>query len=409
MDAAAMGKKRNLILSRQRMSDGTLAVVFGNSALYRQCVTDNQALAEAGTAPAYSYRMLPLLSDEGNEPWLLLAPSAYIAVNAGADEKQREAAKRIIELLSTPEGQAAVMEDLNMGVSYLRDYQEEDIFLPEGLEEYIQAGYVYQVQFPDRIVEYLGSQVRQVLAGTKSLAEALEAVDRYHFDGTASVTFDLSVVGVVEHDLPFQNYNVRLGEAEIGNLLADSVAEASGAPIAAVNSGGIRGSLYEGEVYGEDLSAVCPYGNKIVVLEMKGRTLWDMLENGLARITRDDIPGGRFLQVSGLRYTFDSSLPVGRRLVEVTLADGTALADDTTYQVAVNDYMAGSLGYAEGNGDGYSMLNFYDEQTPKGEVSLVLETELTYRDALALYFENRQGIPVSKKLEGRILDLAGQT
>ena len=153
---------------------------------------------------------------------------------------------------------------------------------------------------------------------------------------------------------------------------------------------------------------MCPYDNTITVLEMSGQVLWDMLENGLSKITRDDIPGGRFLQVSGICYTYDSSKPVGQRLAEVKLVDGTALDTEGTYQVAVNNYMAGSQGYAEGNGDGYEMLNCYDEQTPKGEVTLIRDMDLTYRDALALYFANRQGVPVHKELEGRIVDLSGQ-
>ena len=407
LDAAAMGKQRNSILTVKRMSNGTLAAVFGNSFVYQQCIAENEANVQAGTAPKYSYRMLPLLSDEGNEPWLLLAPSAYIGVNNRADEQKKEAARKILELISTPEGQEAVMEDLNMGGSYLRDYQQENAFVPEGLEKYIQAGYVYNVQFPDRIVEYLGSRARQVLAGKMTLQEALKAVDLYYCEGSGLVDYDLSVVGTVEHDLLFRDYNVRLGETEIGNLLADSVAEASGASIAVVNGGGIRGSLYQGEVYGEDLAAVCPYDNTIIVLEMKGQVLWDMMENSLSKITRDDIPGGRFLQVSGIHYIFDSSKAAGQRLVEVNLADGTSLDPDKTYQVAVNDYMAGRQGYAEGNGDGYQMLNCYDQQTPLGDVHLILETEMTYRDALALYFENHRDAPVNKQLEGRITDLAG--
>ena len=106
LDAAAMGKQRNLILYGKRMAKGTLVAAFGNSSLYQQCIVGNEVNVRAGTAPAYSYRMLPLLSDKGNEPWLLQAPYAYIAVNNAADEKKKEAA----------------MKDLNMGVSYLRGY-----------------------------------------------------------------------------------------------------------------------------------------------------------------------------------------------------------------------------------------------------------------------------------------------
>ena len=404
LDTAAMGRERNLIRDAQRMAGGTLAVSFGNSALYQECRELNQSYVQDGTAPAYSYRMLPLLSDEGNENWLLLEPSSYIAVNAAADEKKQEAAKRILELISTPEGQEAVMKDLQMGVSYLHNYQPDTAFVPEGLEEYAESGYIYNVQFPDRIIEYLGSQARQVLVGKMTLQEALAAVDQYYYEGSEAVDYDLSVVGTVEHDMLYHDYNVRQGETEIGNLVADSVAEALEAPIAVVNGGGIRASLYQGEVYGEELSAVCPHNNVIVVLEMKGQTLWDMLENGVSMIGGDFL-GGRFLQVSGISYTFDSGKPVGQRMVEVKLPDGTALDKNGTYQVAVNDYMAGRQGYAEGNGDDYTMLNCYDEQTPKGNVNIIRETEWTYRDALKQYFENHRDTAVSKRTEGRITDL----
>lgn len=407
LDTAAMGRDRNLIRDAQRMAGGTLAVSFGNSSLYQECRELNQSYVQDGTAPEYSYRMLPLLSDAGNENWLLLAPSAYVAVNATVDEKKQEAAKRVLELISTPEGQEAVMEDLQMGVSYLRDYQPDTPFVPEGLEEYAQSGYIYNVQFPDRIIEYLGSQMRQVLVNKLTLQEALAAVDQYYYEGSEAVDYDLSVVGTVEHDMLLRDYNVRLGEAEIGNLVADSVAEASGAPIVVVNGGGIRSSLYKGEVYGEELTAVCPYSNVIVVLEMSGQTLCDMLENGVSMIG-GDFTGGRFLQVSGVLYTFDSSKPVGQRLVDVKLTDGSELDRNGTYQVAVNDYMAGCQGYAEDNGDGYTMLNCYDEQTPRGNVRIIRETGLTYRDALAQYFESHQNTIISKKIEGRIVDLAKQ-
>ena len=66
--------------------------------------------------------------------------------------------------------------------------------------------------------------------------------------------------------------------------------------------------------------------------------------------------------------------------------------------------MAGKQGYAENNGDGYTMLNVYSGDTPKGSVSLIKETNRTYRDALAKYFENHHDAPVSAELEGRITD-----
>ena len=129
-----------------------------------------------------------------------------------------------------------------------------------------------------------------------------------------------------------------------------------------------------------------------------------MLENAVSSVGNERT-GGRFLQISGLHYTFDSGKPVGSRLVSVTLPDGTALNLRGSYQVALSNYMAGAVGYAEGNGDEYTMLNWYDVDIPKGNVSLVRETGLTYCEALKLYFQNHEGIIVGVQLEGRITNL----
>ena len=72
----------------------------------------------------------------------------------------------------------------------------------------------------------------------------------------------------------------------------------------------------------------------------------------------------------------------------------------------LTDYMAGAKTYAEGNGDGYRMLNLYDDTVPKGGATLVKETGLLYRDALSQYFEQHRDAPVDNALEGRIRDLS---
>ena len=175
-----------------------------------------------------------------------------------------------------------------------------------------------------------------------------------------------------------------------------------------MNGGGIRASLYEGEVRNADLAAVCPYDNQIVKVEMSGKVLMEMLENSLSAYkSSEEVPGGRFLQVSGLRYTFDSAREPGARLLEATLPDGTPIDEAAAYTVAINNYMAGKNGYVDGNGDGYTMLNLYSDELPKGDGVKLLAGDLgTYRDALGYYFGQRQGESVRAGLEGRITNLA---
>lgn len=407
MDPASISRQRNLISCEKRMVGGTLAVVFGDSSLYDRCVNGNQKAVQEGTAEAYTYRMLPLFSNEGNEPWYLFSPSALMGINNAISEEKQDACKRILELLSTDEGQRALIADLGTGVSCLSDYENEDDMIPSGVEDYVESGYIYNVLFPSKIVEYLGGHVRNVMAEKISVGEALEAIDLFYCDGVDKSAYDFTVIGQMGHDLLTENFNIRRQETEIGNFVADCVAEASGAPIAVVNGGGIRASFYAGVVYGGDLAVVCPFDNRIIVLEMDGQTIWDMLENGVSTCA-DEFPSGRFLQVSGLHYTFDSSKPVGSRLISVVMPDGTELDRNASYQVAAIDYMAGAKGYAEGNGDGYTMLNLYDDATPKGNVRLIKETDLLYRDAMARYFEDHRDTAVDVRLEGRITDLAAE-
>ena len=405
MDPEAIARQRNTILCQQRLSNGTLAAAFGNSALYYECVAGNQKAVKEGTAQEYTYRMLPLLSDEGNEPWFLFSPSALIGINNSISGEKQDACKRILELLSTPEGQDALMEDMGTGISCLTEYPKQEAMIPNGVEAYLESGYIYNVLFPGKTVEYLGGCVRNVMNGKCSVEEALQSIDRFYHEGSDESDYDFSVIGSVSHDLLVENFNVRLQETEIGNFIADCVAEASGAPIAVINGGGIRASFYQGLVYGGDIAVVCPFDNEIIVLQMDGQTLWDMLENSVSTCM-EEFPGGRFLQVSGISYTFDGGKTAGSRLVSVAFPDGTELDLSASYQVAVTDYMAGSRTYAEGNGDGYTMLNYYDEATPKGNVTLVKETGLYYRDAMAQYFEQHCDTAVDVKLEGRIINLA---
>lgn len=393
-----------------KMGNGTLVAAYGNSALLEKSKEQNRKAVEEGIAPEYEYMMLPFFSSTGKNAWVVSSPSTYVGINQTlsdkGSEKRLDACLRIMGLISTPEGQKAIAEDMKTDISYLKDFQMEN--KNTGLEDYIAQGFVYHVNLPGRIIDYLGKNMMETVAGKISLAQCLKNVDDYYYEGSEEVDYDLSIVGSVLEDFIYQKYNARLEETQLGNLLADSVAELAEEQIAVVNGGAIRASLYKGDVLGEDLKAVSPYDNLLVVLEVSGQTIWDMLENGVSLWTeKEEIPGGRFLQVSGLKYEFDSSKEPGHRLVQVYSEDGTPIELSSYYTIVVNDYMAGSKGYLDGNGDGYTMLNVYSEEDPKmPDVRLVKEIPYTYRDALINYFREHRDTIIKPRLEGRIINLA---
>ena len=94
---------------------------------------------------------------------------------------------------------------------------------------------------------------------------------------------------------------------------------------------------------------VLPFGNTLVVMDLKGKEILAALENG---VSQWENTAGRFLQVSGLRYAFDLSRPAGSLVVrvEVKTEKGYVPLDlEATYRVVVNNFIANG-------GDGFTVL-----------------------------------------------------
>ncbi len=155
----------------------------------------------------------------------------------------------------------------------------------------------------------------------------------------------------------------RAGEAAIGNFTADAMRKKYGTEFAYINGGGIRDKFPAAtyvpanksynrpgtdkvapfDVTLGDALAVYPFGNTVGVTVITGENLWKALENGVSNWPGD----GRFPQISGFKFSFDTSKPVGSRVQSVSKADGTAIAKDSKeYTIAVPDFMIyGGDGY----------------------------------------------------------------
>lgn len=362
--------------------------------------------------------MIPSLSSSENSGWVTTTPTSYIGINSAAlqDAEKLDACKRVLDILSTAAGQEAVLADTQTDSSYLISEEVKSSGGSNtGLESYVESGYVYNLnRFNSDVLWLFGTNIAKTINGKMELADALKSVDNFNKNGAGSNAEKHTLVGSVNSDLLYENYNTRRGETALGNLITDAVAEISGADIVFVNGGSIRASLYAGDVYTSDLAAVFPYGNTIVVVEMEGKVMRKMLENSISSIYYNQIPGGKFLQVHGINYTIslDKSTEVNEEanphpaeavLTNLTLPDGTPIEDDKLYKAALTNYMCGSSGYEDGNGDGYTMLNLFSDTSPKAEgITLLNDCKITYADAIIEYFANHSNEEISAALEGRI-------
>ncbi|MFN4192674.1 MAG: bifunctional metallophosphatase/5'-nucleotidase [Tabrizicola sp.] len=212
-----------------------------------------------------------------------------------------------------------------------------------------------------------------------AMADALRA----KMDETLSVE-----IGTLAAPLDSRRNVVRAEEATMGNLIADAMRDATGADIAIMNGGGIRGdTTYDTgrKLTRRDILTELPFGNVTVVTELPGSQVLLALENGVSQVEKG---AGRFPQVSGLTYAFDASAPAGSRVSEV-MVGGAALEADKLYKVAVNDYILGG-------GDGYAALGGGRVLTDGPTGQLVANDVMAYVEKLGT---------VNVGVEGRIRKL----
>lgn len=160
------------------------------------------------------------------------------------------------------------------------------------------------------------------------------------------------VIAEAKVDLVGERAIVRRRESNLGNLIADGMlwkTRNAGTRIALQNGGGIRASIPKGPITVGKVYEVLPFGNTLVVMDLKGREILEALENGVSQWEQT---AGRFLQVAGLRYAFDLSRPAGSRVVRVEVKEGEGyrpLDLEATYRVVTNNFIAAG-------GDGFTVL-----------------------------------------------------
>lgn len=172
------------------------------------------------------------------------------------------------------------------------------------------------------------------------------------------------VVANIDISLEGEKNYVRTREAPIGDLIADSYRYYGDADIGVVNGGGIRAGLSQGDVTYEQIMNVHPFGNNLMKKRTTGSKIRDYLEFTSMKVT--NVPRenqfGAFAQVSGIKYTIDTSIPTSvkttpsgefisvdgpRRVKDIKVLEGDTyidLVDTKEYTIASNDYILASGG-----------------------------------------------------------------
>lgn len=138
-------------------------------------------------------------------------------------------------------------------------------------------------------------------------------------------------------------------ESPFGNMIADAMRVGTNADVALINSGALRFDdiMPAGPITRHMIEGVFLFADetRVVRFPLSGARLRDLLE---VSVGRGGLNNGPYLQLSGVRFQFDATLPSGARVVgALTRDDGRPIGATDTLQVSLVTYPACR------SGDGY--------------------------------------------------------
>ncbi|WP_363349198.1 bifunctional UDP-sugar hydrolase/5'-nucleotidase [Methylocystis echinoides] len=152
-------------------------------------------------------------------------------------------------------------------------------------------------------------------------------------------------IGVTQKELDGRKASVRTRETALGDYLADAMRAATGADVAILNGGAIRGDAVlpaGATLTRKSVLAALPFANRLVTIELSGADLRAALESAYGALGKD---AGRFAQISGARLALRRDAVPGSRLLAIAIG-GAPLDEKRLYRIATNDYLAnGKDGY----------------------------------------------------------------
>lgn len=259
------------------------------------------------------------------------------------------------------------------------------------------------VNFDDqgKVVDYAGQLIDVTQKQADAEALSVLAPFKAEVDGLSNQeTGAVAQKALTNPRLTDSDVSVRANETELGNLVTDAMlAKAKEkypeTAIAMQNGGGIRAAIDQGPITVGEVIAVLPFGNDPAVVELTGDEIKQILEYSV-RLAPEE--SGGFLQISGMKFEYDSTKEAGSRVVSMQVKNGEEYVDinsDQTYLVTTNNFTAKG-------GDGYEV---FAQAYAEGRVQDLGEIDWEqFRDYMV---EDLNGI-VDPVIEGRITDLLGK-
>lgn len=240
-----------------------------------------------------------------------------------------------------------------------------------------------------------------------ALEEAEAKINDILSEKVTNLDFDMNIVD--EEGVRI----TRSRETTVGDFMADAYRSIMEADIGMINGGGVRSSLPAGEITYKELFNIAPFQNDLASCSATGQQVLDALEFGaqscdsIYKLDGEAVgESGAFMQVSGLKYTIDTSVPTPVKTDENGMLIGfegerrvkDVLVEENGKYVPLDPakkYTVASINYIlYNNGDGNTAFEGAERVVETGPVDV---------EALRTYLEENNGFsPDYKEPQGRI-------
>lgn len=312
----------------------------------RECamIEDSAQIARLGHTIKGStdeYALMPFFNPGDGGGWARLYMVCYIGLSKQLAEPENsqkyDLVMQLMDYISTPEGQEALMADTGAMFSNLVGTGAPNTPEIEEMQDALRHSRYGAFPELQNAQQALRKGLAGMVKGSFSVDDVIRMVDEQN--SSPSVTQQALSLGQAA-----QNFSL----TDTANYVTDVMRKTSGSDIALFldngkdgryNGKGISGSFYEGTVTDADIVRILPdlkYGETGTLWKasMKGSDLITTLEHSIAVDSDQD---GWFYYFSGLRMTYDPTAAPGERIHKITLDDGSPLDMNHFYTIAVMD------------------------------------------------------------------------
>lgn len=182
------------------------------------------------------------------------------------------------------------------------------------------------------------------------------------------------------------------GESSLDNYIADVMRRETGADLAMKNSRSSRDHLLKGKVTMEKLYRILPWDEPILTVTLSAAGIKEALE---VSVLDENFRGSHpdIIQVSGVKVTYDLTLPEWERVREVTVEVGRIMVKDGDVVRPEEEYTVATRSFLLQGGRGYSPFTRARDRREGKRL----------REALAAALRSHP--PVAEELQGRLLFL----